>query len=331
VRLRSLIKETIYGAAAASGVVRVAGAHRGHGLIVLTYHSVGPAQDYPYLHRMPPDRFRTQMRYLKAHYDLVAIDAGLDALADTDPVMQRRRPMVAITVDDGYSDNYEHLFPIAQEERVPIAIFLATDYLDGHRLPWPTRASALVHFATATRCPIPNGAGSASSLPINTTAQKHAANKALRQSLSQLDQAERDAALDELVRELAPAGMRILPPLTWTQVREMQDAGVVFGSHTRYHAWLDRVSPEEIDRELRASKERIEAETARTCDLIAYPNGNFDARVRAATANAAYRFALTQHRGINTAHFDPLAVRRVEVPYNELLGTFKCRVAGFVR
>jgi len=103
----------------------------------------------------------------------------------------------------------------------------------------------------------------------------------------------------------------------------------VFGSHTRYHAWLDRVSAAEVDRELVDAKARIEAETGRACNLIAYPNGSYDASVRSATARAGYYYALTQDRGINTTRFDPLAVRRVEVPYDERLGTFICRTAGF--
>jgi peptidoglycan/xylan/chitin deacetylase (PgdA/CDA1 family) len=329
VRLRSLIKEAAYGVAAASGLHRVADAHRGERLVVLTYHSVGPAEEHPYLNRISPERFRAQVRYLKTHYDVVAIDEGLDRLTCGATGAQLRRPMAAITVDDGYSDSYEYLYPIAREEGVPIAIFLATDYIDGCRLPWTTRASALVHFSTATRCPIPNEAAPAFSLPIETQTQKHAANQSLRQSLSRLDQAMRDAALDQLARDLAPADMRLLQPLTWAQVREMQDAGVVIGSHTRYHGWLDRVSAEEIARELGSAKERIERETGRACDVIAYPNGNHNSQVRAATARAGYRYALTQDRGINTARFDPFAVQRVEVPFDELLGTFICRVSGF--
>jgi peptidoglycan/xylan/chitin deacetylase (PgdA/CDA1 family) len=327
-RLRSVIKEAVYGIVAASGLPPLVGAHR-CGLVVLTYHSVGAAEEHPYLNRMPPDRFRDQVRYLKAHYDVVAILDGLDRLASGNALRYGERPMVAITVDDGYADSYDNVFPIACEEGVPIAIFLATDYLDCGRLPWPTRASALIHFATAKRFAIPSRGSLPSYLPIETPEQRQAANRALRDVLSHLDQPERDAALEDLIQDLAPADMRLLPPLTWAQVREMQGAGVVFGSHTHYHAWLDRISAAEVERELGEAKARIEAETGRSCDVIAYPNGNSDGRVRAATARAGYRYALTQERGINTVSLDRLAIRRIEVPYDELLGTFICRTAGF--
>ncbi len=135
--------------------------------------------------------------------------------------------------------------------------------------------------------------------------------------------------LADISRTLAPENMRLLPPLTWSQVHEMQNAGVLFGSHTCFHAWLDRVSVGELERELGSAKARIEAETRAVCDVIAYPNGNHDAAVRAATARAGYRYALTQERGINVTGFHPFAVRRIEVPYNERLGTFICRTAGF--
>jgi len=328
--LRTIVKETVYAVAAASGVPRLAGAHRGGGLIALTYHSVGPAVEHPYLNRMPPDRFRAQVRYLKANYDVVAISDGLESLTSDGAGARRRRPMAAITVDDGYADNFQHIFPIAREEGVPVTIFLATDYLDSGRLPWPTRISALLHFATALHCPMPGGVSGRTSLPIGTRAEKSAAAGALRQVLSQLDQADREEAIDAISRALVPRDMQTLPPLTWDQVREMQAAGVVFGSHTRFHAWLDRVSDAELYHELSAAKARIEAETARACHALAYPNGNHDARVRAAAARAGYRHALTQDRGINAEGFDPLALGRIEVPFNERLGTFICRAAGFV-
>jgi peptidoglycan/xylan/chitin deacetylase (PgdA/CDA1 family) len=109
----------------------------------------------------------------------------------------------------------------------------------------------------------------------------------------------------------------------------MRDAGISFGAHTRYHAWLDRVSPDELVRELREAKQKIESELEQSCDILAYPNGNHNAAVRAAAAAEGYRYAMTQDRGINRAGTDPLALYRIEVPFDERLGSFICRSAGF--
>lgn len=319
--LRALAKEAIYGAAAAAGLPRLAGAHRGPGLIVLTYHSFGPAQEHPYLHRLPPARFAAQLRYLQTRYDLVSLEQGLARLAAGAPAA---RPMVAITVDDGYGDNYEHLFPIVRAAAAPITIFVATDYLDTGALPWPTQISALLHFSTAPNCPLSNGAP----LPLQTRADKHAAGRALRQELRGLSHQARKNALQQLEQALQPRSMRTLPPLTWAQIRTMRDAGISFGSHTRFHGWLDCVDAAECERELSESRARIQAELQHPCTLIAYPNGNNNCAVRQAAARAGYRHALTQQRGINRTGLDPFALARIEIPYNEQLGAFACRVAG---
>lgn len=318
--LRSALKETIHGAVALSGLARRAGAHRGPGLVVLTHHSIGPADRYPYLGRMPVTRLRAQIRHLRAHYDLVPLAEGLQRLATGNV----SRTMAAITVDDGYGDNYTELFPLLQEERVPATIFLATDYLDSGQLPWPTRISALLHHATARRLDIGGTA-----MDIASPQQRARVGRRLRQLFSGLDQDARKTEMDRLAKALAPREMTVLPPLDWDEVREMRDAGISFGAHTHHHAWLDKVSPAELARELREAKKRIETELAQPCDGLAYPNGNHDVAVRAAAAAAGYRYGLTQDRGINRAGTDPMALHRVEVPFDERLGSFICRTAGF--
>ncbi len=326
---RTFAKELAYGLAHATGLPRHAGRHRGAGLVILTYHSVGPQAEHPYLNRMPPERFAAQLRYLKANYRVVSLEEGLASIGASDAAPGHKRPMVAITVDDGYSDNFDHLFPLAQAEGVPVAIFLATDYLDSGQLPWPTRIDALLHFATAQMCVVPDPKEPPTQLALATPAQRQMAGRRLRDVLSRLDHRAREQAFFVLERDLAPRDMHTLPPLHWEQVRHMLRAGASFGSHTRFHAWLDRVEGAEAALELQDAKRRIEQETETACQIIAYPNGNHSPAVLEATFAAGYRYALTQQRGINLPGLaDPFALHRIEIPFNERLGAFACRVAG---
>ena len=102
------------------------------------------------------------------------------------------------------------------------------------------------------------------------------------------------------------AGLRTL---TWDDVRALAAAGTAVGSHTVTHAHLPRLGDDELEQELRASKERIEDELDRPCSLLAYPFGEHDSRVRAAARAAGYEqaFALRAARG------DPFAVPRVDL------------------
>ena len=69
------------------------------------------------------------------------------------------------------------------------------------------------------------------------------------------------------------------------------------GSHTVGHPHLPKLSDEELDRELRDSKARIEDELRRPARLFAYPYGEHDARVQAAVNRAGYAVAFAQWPG----------------------------------
>jgi peptidoglycan/xylan/chitin deacetylase (PgdA/CDA1 family) len=321
--LRAAAKELVYGLAHSAGIAAVGRRRRSGTLAVLTYHSFGATAEHPYLHRLPLKRLVAQLAHLKRHYDVVTLEEGLLRLQASDAPPMGDRPMVAITVDDGYSDNREVLFPALCEAKLPATIFLATDYLDTGRLPWPTRVSALLHFATRPALTRPLA------LAISSRTDRLTAGRALRLYLSRLSHFQREETLAEIEAELAPYPYKPLRPLKWDEVREMLAAGISFGSHTQHHGWLDCLEPAEVERELRLSRLRIEAETDTPCPVIAYPNGNWNESVVLATEQAGYTFALSQEAGVNAAAtMRPLALKRIEVPFDENIGVFACRVGG---
>jgi peptidoglycan/xylan/chitin deacetylase (PgdA/CDA1 family) len=103
------------------------------------------------------------------------------------------------------------------------------------------------------------------------------------------------------------------PVASWEQVRALAEAGVGVGSHTRHHRRLSELGPEEMRAELAGSladlRERIPAPT----EMLAYPNGDHDAAVCAATRAAGYRAAFTTEKGRNGAGTDVYRLRRVSV------------------
>lgn len=91
---------------------------------ILCYHSVHPAAGSRFL---TPERFEAHLEWLRGHCDLV-----LPGALAAQPVGPRAgRPRVAVTFDDGHSDNYEYAFPLLQKHRAPAAFFLTAGYLDG--------------------------------------------------------------------------------------------------------------------------------------------------------------------------------------------------------
>ncbi|MBL9171617.1 MAG: polysaccharide deacetylase family protein [Verrucomicrobiales bacterium] len=292
------------------------------GLRILTYHSFGAAEEFPYLNRMPIARFKRQIDHLERHYRIVSLEEALSR-CKTDERLDDRRPMVAITVDDGYSDNYEVLYGLARDRNIPVTVFLATNYLDSGCLPWPTRVDALVRAAGIS------GLAALMQTLLDDTTDASKASIALKRKLSILSPDAREDTLVKIESALQPAIYKPIGPLSWQQVKEMRDVGVAFGSHTCLHSWLDKLGTAAVRTELSLSKSRIEAETGLPCSGLAYPNGNWNAQVAALARESGYRFALTQDRGINDlGEVVPYALRRIEIPFDEHIGSFACRVSN---
>jgi peptidoglycan/xylan/chitin deacetylase (PgdA/CDA1 family) len=98
----------------------------------------------------------------------------------------------------------------------------------------------------------------------------------------------------------------------WDELRRLQAAGGVIGSHARHHlplATLDDATVEdEVGRSLTDLNGRVELPVA----VLAYPHGSHDLRVRAAAVRTGYAMAYTTQQGRNGAGTDPWCLRRVE-------------------
>jgi peptidoglycan/xylan/chitin deacetylase (PgdA/CDA1 family) len=79
----------------------------------------------------------------------------------------------------------------------------------------------------------------------------------------------------------------------WEELRGLADAGWEIGSHTCSHPHLEDLDDATLERELRESKLRCEEALDRSCTSIAYPYGNGDPRVAAATGATGYAAAAT--------------------------------------
>ncbi|MEK7384317.1 MAG: polysaccharide deacetylase family protein [Elusimicrobiota bacterium] len=124
-----------------------------------------------------------------------------------------------------------------------------------------------------------------------------------------------------------PASEPWLKMLTWTQVHEMQDSGVIeFGSHTMRHRNLAQIPLDEARWELTESKKRLEDKLGREMVAFAYPYGAgaYKPEVRAAAREAGYRFDFSIKQGISKLPWDreKEAVRRLLIRGDDTMCDF---------
>ena len=89
-------------------------------VVVLLYHRVNDTQRDRLT--VGIEQFDAEMAWLARRYPLASIDEVLRGDIDR----RARRPIVAVTFDDGYLDNYENAAPILIRHRVPAAFFVST-------------------------------------------------------------------------------------------------------------------------------------------------------------------------------------------------------------
>ncbi|MFI4977950.1 MAG: polysaccharide deacetylase family protein [Solirubrobacterales bacterium] len=86
---------------------------------------------------------------------------------------------------------------------------------------------------------------------------------------------------------------RELMPMSWAELRALADTGWEIGSHTGSHPHLTQIDDDALLDELTRSKAACEDHLNSPCASVAYPYGDFDARVVTTTATAGYRAAAT--------------------------------------
>lgn len=317
-RLRFAAKSIVHGAIDWSGWPKRRRQQLRGSLIILTYHSF--CSDWPrgLFSSLPVDRFEEQIRFLKQNFTLTTLEQGVDCIKEG---RVDEKPYLAITIDDGFQDNYTHAWPVLQRHNVPATIFLATDFIDTGRPPWPTQLVEILEQTPIRVMEAPFRS------ELNNIAARSIVARQIKKDFSPLSPEERFEKLAALRKHLHVDEGTNYRPLTWDQVRKMREGGIRFGSHTIYHSILPAVDQNVLVLELQDSKCRIEAELQELCVLFAFPDGKHNALSIAALESYGYQVAVTQDAGYNHDLKSWFMLKRIEIPFNDPLPSFRCRTS----
>ncbi len=95
-------------------------------VVVLCYHSIHSTSPFA---SASPELFEQHLVWLKEHCEIIRFSDVFEAAKD----QRGSRPLVAITFDDGYADNYEHAFPLLLTYEAPATFFLTVGFIDKDR------------------------------------------------------------------------------------------------------------------------------------------------------------------------------------------------------
>lgn len=100
--------------------------------------------------------------------------------------------------------------------------------------------------------------------------------------------------------------------MTAAQIREMEAAGMDFGSHTVTHRPLGDLASREAESELAESKQTLEDLLGKAVDCIAYPCGSYTAETLKLVRSTGYQEGFTVRPGF-AMFTNRLAIRRMPV------------------
>ncbi|HET7325947.1 MAG TPA: polysaccharide deacetylase family protein [Nocardioidaceae bacterium] len=243
------------------------------------------------------DRFTAHLDWLCGHTNPVALSDVRAAMRDGRPLPPHA---VLVTFDDGERSVLEVGAPLLRERGIPGVAFVVAGVVDTDTPFWWTEVEALAPAHEAT---------------------------ALVRRFKRLPDSERREAVRRL-RAQADQPVRT-SQLTSDELRKLELDGIAIGNHSLSHPCLDNCTDDVLRAEVQDAHERLTEMLGHQPDAFAYPNGNWDSRVRSEVSAAGYDLAFAfDHRLSPVPAPDPLVISRVRVDATASLERFRILVSG---
>ena len=246
---------------------------------ILMYHIVGDDE-------LSVRQFDWQIGFLSREFEPVAFTDLVDRLRSRNATGRE----VVITFDDGVRNHFTFAWPILRSHGVPATFFVCPGLIESGDWVWRTELRMrLKHMNPGARAKSASQFGCPGSdvevvmewtktLPLDD-------REYFRHAI-----AKRTAGFSP-----PPEEMERHAPLTWDQLRRMDEGLITIGSHTLTHPILTTLSDDVLQHEIADSRSLLEQTLDRSVDFFSYPNGANDARVVDAVRKH-YRAALTTQK-----------------------------------
>ena len=265
----------------------------GSSVLALNYHCVDPI-------------------VFRSHAKLLATRAQMVDPADINHAVSRveaaGRPRVVLTFDDGYANFVHQIHPILEQYGMEAIWFVPTAFLGSREVYWFDRVGVAIKFAQSRQIEVADKVW-----PLHRWGREFVASEVTK-FMTTLTSDVLEAAVKDLLIQTG------LPPTdqlearriaTEDEIRSVDGRGVCVASHSKTHRNLPALADDDLDDELRGSKQTLEALLDREVEHFAFPSGDYDDRVVARLHESGYRWGWTTDPGfVETADL-PFRIPRV--------------------
>lgn len=230
-------------------------------------------------------------------FEFVSMDELAASLNDGTGTRETRK--IAITLDDGYRDNFVNAVPIFRKHGVPYTIYVVPGYIDGTIPHWTDEIETIV--AQSDRIELSHGDSRESVNSANATEKYQVYSRILAELLPENDLVARSRMLRELASAHGfnqEAHHRQLT-MTWDQIRDLgHDPLCTIGAHSMTHRMLSRLGTQDALWELSECRRVIADQLGAAPKHFAYPYGEAHQREFKLAEKAGYQTAVTTVNGV---------------------------------
>jgi len=283
-------------------------------VVIINYHSFVRDLDrvietHPSVTHLIDD-FKREVQFLKSYFNVVSLDEVVTTLQSGKSFT---KPTVVITIDDGYRDNYELLFPVLREHQIPGIIFLSTGIIGTNAKNWYDRLAHAILNTSNLSVSIKEIFDN-ERFALGSIEEKRRAYERIVEQLKDVTIDKRDQCLKYIAEDLGEINDNKTLMLNWDEVRMMRDVNISFGAHTHTHPILTQMPLEAAKRDILDSKKKIESELGMKVKHFAYPNGrrcDFNKELEQYCRQIGFSSISTFLYGHNNTASDVLALKRI--------------------
>jgi peptidoglycan/xylan/chitin deacetylase (PgdA/CDA1 family) len=266
---------------------------------IVYYHLIGGRQPYYAPGRGGPcsvDQFARDIAELKQTFTFTSLEKlcayNQGAIVDTP-----RKPLMALTFDDGFRLNAPQVLQVLDEHGIKATQFLITSCVGNHKLMWRNKL-----FAIQALVPEPIYVARYNALAERTGFPPIANKAGLAPASSAWPMARKDEWADELWRACDMPPLKAFldkhrPYFTWEEAEALLGAGHGIGLHTLTHPYCSRLSDDEIEEEIVRPASDLRARFSLAFMPFSYPFGDrlAETKERELLARGVFDCALGNH------------------------------------
>jgi len=279
--------------------------------LILCYHGVTKNPNFQINNRhIFLSQFEKDIQFYSKHFEIVSLSDFF-----IKRVKQNAKPLLAITFDDGYLNNFINVLPLIAKYNVPVTFFIISGSLDNENfITWYD----LIDFVKLSK---------PTQIEFNNSFFLRSQNNTYHNNNEELDQrvkslgVNRQKALDDFyIRYKTDIDQhkKEFPEYWRLASREVvalnaSNPLLIIGSHTHLHFNLANIGSNLAENELIMSKKILEEICLYEIKSIAYPDGSYNDNVKSLSQKAGYTELLAVDYRMESDLDDKKILRRYSV------------------